>query len=33
MDECALGQIGDVAELYARNAGLVRGQVTNGRSV
>jgi RNA polymerase sigma factor (sigma-70 family) len=27
IDECALGQIGDVAELYARNAGLVRGQV------
>ena len=29
IDECALGQIGDVAELYARAAGLVRGQVIN----
>ncbi len=27
MEECALGQIGEVAELYARTAGLVRGQV------
>jgi RNA polymerase sigma factor (sigma-70 family) len=27
IDECALGQIGEVAELYARSAGLVRGQV------
>jgi RNA polymerase sigma factor (sigma-70 family) len=27
MDECALGQIGDVAALYARSASLVRGQV------
>jgi RNA polymerase sigma factor (sigma-70 family) len=27
LGECALGQIGEVAELYARNAGLVRGQV------
>lgn len=25
--ECGLGHIGDVAELYARSAGLVRGQV------
>jgi RNA polymerase sigma factor (sigma-70 family) len=27
IDECALGHIGEVAELYARAAGLVRGQV------
>jgi RNA polymerase sigma factor (sigma-70 family) len=27
IDGCALGQIGEVAELYARSAGLVRGQV------
>ena len=27
IDECALGQIGEVAELYACSAGLVRGQV------
>jgi RNA polymerase sigma factor (sigma-70 family) len=27
VDECALGQIGEVAELYARSAGLVRGLV------
>jgi RNA polymerase sigma factor (sigma-70 family) len=27
IDECALGQIGEVAELYARSAALVRGQV------
>jgi RNA polymerase sigma factor (sigma-70 family) len=27
IDECALGQIGDVAELYARKAALVWGQV------
>jgi RNA polymerase sigma factor (sigma-70 family) len=27
IDECALGHIGDVAELYARAAGLVRGQL------
>jgi RNA polymerase sigma factor (sigma-70 family) len=27
IDEWALGQIGEVAELYARSAGLVRGQV------
>lgn len=27
MEECTLGQIGEVAELYARSAGLVRGQV------
>ena len=29
IDECALGHIGDVAELYARAAGLVRGQLIN----
>jgi RNA polymerase sigma factor (sigma-70 family) len=27
IDECPLGQIGEVAELYARSAGLVRGKV------
>src|ERR1700743_1897754 len=27
LDECALGHIGEVAELYASAAGLVRGQV------
>ena len=27
IDECALGHIAEVAELYARSAGLVRGQV------
>jgi RNA polymerase sigma factor (sigma-70 family) len=27
IDECTLGHIGEVAELYARTAGLVRGQV------
>ena len=27
IDECTLGQVGEVAELYARSAGLVRGQV------
>ena len=27
IDGCTLGQIGEVAELYARSAGLVRGQV------
>jgi len=27
IDECALGHIGEVAELYARSAALVRGQV------
>jgi RNA polymerase sigma factor (sigma-70 family) len=27
IDECAVGQIGEVAELYARSAALVRGQV------
>lgn len=27
VDECTLGQIGEVAALYARSAGLVRGQV------
>ncbi|MGH2893793.1 MAG: RNA polymerase sigma factor, partial [Solirubrobacteraceae bacterium] len=27
IDECAVGQIGEVGELYARNAALVRGQV------
>jgi RNA polymerase sigma factor (sigma-70 family) len=32
IDECTLGRIGDVAELYARNAGLVRGQVCSGVS-
>jgi DNA-directed RNA polymerase specialized sigma24 family protein len=29
IDECALGHIGEVADLYARAAGLVRGQVCN----
>jgi len=29
IDECTVGQIGEVAELYARSAGLVRGQVCN----
>jgi RNA polymerase sigma factor (sigma-70 family) len=29
IDECPLGHIGEVAELYARAAGLVRGQVCN----
>jgi RNA polymerase sigma factor (sigma-70 family) len=29
IDECALGHIEDVAELYARAAGLVRGQLIN----
>jgi RNA polymerase sigma factor (sigma-70 family) len=29
IDECALGQVGEVAELYARSAGLVRGQVSS----
>ena len=27
IDECTVGQLGEVAELYARAAGLVRGQV------
>lgn len=27
MDECTLGHVGEVAELYARSAALVRGQV------
>jgi RNA polymerase sigma factor (sigma-70 family) len=27
LGECALGHVGEVAELYARNASLVRGQV------
>jgi len=27
IDECTLGHIGEVAELYARSAGLVRGRV------